>query len=37
MMDYKLIAEKDEHALIQRGSRMQQYAAVCCGKRSGQG
>lgn len=27
-MDYKLIAEKDEHALIQRGSRMQQYAVV---------
>ena len=28
MMDYKLIAEKDEYALIQRGSRMQEYAVV---------
>lgn len=27
-MDYKLIAEKNEYALIQRGSRMQQYAVV---------
>lgn len=27
-MDYKLIAEKDEYALIQRGSRMQEYAVV---------
>lgn len=28
MMDYKLIAEKDEYALIQRGNRMQEYAVV---------
>lgn len=27
-MDYRLIAEKGEHALIQRGSKMQQYAVV---------
>ena len=27
-MDYRLIAEKDEYALIQRGSRMQEYAVV---------
>ncbi len=27
-MDYRLIAEKDEYALIQRGSKMQQYAVV---------
>ena len=27
-MDYKLIAEKGEYALIQRGSRMQEYAVV---------
>ncbi|RKI37930.1 hypothetical protein D7V86_21650 [bacterium D16-51] len=28
MIDYRLIAEKDEYALIQRGSRMQEYAVV---------
>lgn len=28
MMDYRLIAEKGEHALKQRGSKMQQYAVV---------
>ena len=27
-MDYRLIAEKGEYALIQRGSRMQEYAVV---------
>lgn len=27
-MDYRLIAEKGEHALIQRGSKMQEYAVV---------
>ncbi len=27
-MDYKLIAEKGKYALIQRGSRMQEYAVV---------
>lgn len=27
-MDYRLIAEKDEYALIQRESRMQEYAVV---------
>lgn len=28
MMDYRLIADKDEYALIQRGNDMQQYAVV---------
>lgn len=28
MTDYRLIAEKGEYALIQRGSKMQQYAVV---------
>lgn len=27
-MDYRLIAEKGEHALIQRGRKMQEYAVV---------
>lgn len=27
-MDYKLVAEKDGYALIQRGSKMQEYAVV---------
>ena len=28
MMDYRLMVEKAEYALIQRGSRMQEYAVV---------
>ncbi len=28
MMDYRMIAEKGEYALIQRGRKMQEYAVV---------